>query len=147
MTENSPIDEARMKHLELIQSVISRLGNNGFLIKGWSLTVAAAFFGFAVQSENPLLAAAYVPLAAVFWGLDAYFLRSERLFRELYRRVAEKDPTIPAFFMAATDPQRTDMAHASECRYRAVLWSMTLRSFYIAIMIVGLGVVLLLAMR
>jgi hypothetical protein len=30
------------KHLELIQAVISRMAGNSFLLKGWSVTLAAA---------------------------------------------------------------------------------------------------------
>lgn len=40
MSNYQDFDEARIKHLELIQAVIGRLGINGFLMKGWALTVA-----------------------------------------------------------------------------------------------------------
>ena len=36
------LDDGRIKHLELIQMVVARMGNNSFLIKGWSLTVTGA---------------------------------------------------------------------------------------------------------
>lgn len=98
-------DEERIKHLELIQAVVARLGTNGFLIKGWALTVAGVFLGFALERGNVFLVLASVGLTIVFWGLDAYFLRSERLFRELYRRVRVLDKDIPPFFMSATDPK------------------------------------------
>ena len=38
-----PLDEVVVKHLELIQAVITRLANNSFLMKGWALTVTGAF--------------------------------------------------------------------------------------------------------
>ncbi len=38
-------EDSHVKHLEMIQSVVARLGNNAFLIKGWAITVAAAFVG------------------------------------------------------------------------------------------------------
>jgi hypothetical protein len=40
-------EDDHRKHLEFIQGVVTRLANNQFLIKGWSLTVAAALYGFA----------------------------------------------------------------------------------------------------
>jgi hypothetical protein len=79
------IDASRQKHLELIQGAIDRLGGNGFLLKGWAVTVAGAFLGFAVDARNPLLALVAILPTVAFWGLDAYFLRCERLFRRLYR--------------------------------------------------------------
>ena len=34
--------EKIVKHLEMIQAVINRLGNNSFLLKSWSMTVIVA---------------------------------------------------------------------------------------------------------
>lgn len=95
-------DAARIKHLEMVQVVIGRLAGNGFLMKGWAITVAGVFFGFAVNVERWELALASMVPTIVFWSLDAYFLRAERIFRELYRRIATQDPGVEPFFMAAT---------------------------------------------
>jgi hypothetical protein len=95
----------RLKHLDQIQTVIGRLAGNSFVIKGWAITVAAAVFGFALNSSNtPLVLAAVIPTLA-FWALDTYFLRSERLFRALYDEVRLNDHRITPFFMAATEPE------------------------------------------
>ncbi len=94
-------EEPRVKHLEMIQAVISRLGNDSFLVKGWSVTVAAAFLGFAVTRDSWQLAVAAVGPTVLFWILDSTYLRSERLFRELYARVRADDGVEP-FFMSAT---------------------------------------------
>jgi hypothetical protein len=77
-------DDDDRKHLDLIQGVISRLASNQFLIKGWTLTVAAAVFGFAATQRQWPVALLGVVVAIAFWGLDAYFLRQERLFRHLW---------------------------------------------------------------
>jgi hypothetical protein len=45
-------DSAWLKHLEFIQAVITRLANDSFLRKGWALTVAGAFYGFAVKGTS-----------------------------------------------------------------------------------------------
>jgi transposase len=34
--------EAKLKHLEFIQTVITRLATNSFLFKGWAITIAAS---------------------------------------------------------------------------------------------------------
>jgi len=95
-------DDRRIKHLEMIQAVVARLGGNGFLIKGWAITVAGVFVGLAVNAEDCSFARVGAASALVFWGLDAYFLRAERRFRSLYERICAFDPAVPPFFMGAT---------------------------------------------
>ena len=75
------------KHLEFIQNIINRMSNNSFILKGWSLTLVTGIIGFSlVNSISHLISLALIP-ALIFWGLDAYYLWQERLFRKLYDRV------------------------------------------------------------
>lgn len=78
------------KHMEFVQSVVTRLANNSFLMKGWALTLSSAILGFSVTQERPLLALAAVAPTVAFWLLDAYYLRQERAFRQMYADVAAK---------------------------------------------------------
>src|SRR5712692_9978631 len=79
--------DSKLKHLEFVQSVVSRMAGNSFLLKGWSVTLAAALFALSAKDANPrLIAIAYYPIL-VFWLLDGYFLSQERLFRALYDKV------------------------------------------------------------
>ena len=78
-------DEVR--HLEMIQAVIDRLANNSFLVKGWALTLASATYAFSVQTSEGSIAVVGMFGVVAFWTLDAYYLRSERLFRALYDSV------------------------------------------------------------
>ena len=72
------------KHLDYIQNVINRMANNSFLIKGWTITFISLLFILGVNDSNYwLLVLSLLPLIC-FWNLDAYYLRQERLFRELY---------------------------------------------------------------
>ncbi|HYJ86999.1 MAG TPA: hypothetical protein VEW46_13145 [Pyrinomonadaceae bacterium] len=80
-------DEAKLKHLELIQSVISRLAGNSFSMKGWSIPLVAALMALAAKDANERYAAVALLPALCFWGLDAYYLRQERLYRKLYNAV------------------------------------------------------------
>ncbi|WP_130411166.1 hypothetical protein [Fluviicoccus keumensis] len=78
------MNEDQIRQFELIQQIISRMANNSFLVKGWSLTLVAAIFAVAAQGNTwGLVWTALLP-AFVFWGLDAFYLRQERLFRHLY---------------------------------------------------------------
>ena len=129
MNYHEAFDDLRVKHLELIQAVISRLGSNGFLVKGWALTVAGIFFGFAVGSRNWQLGVASLLPTFFFWGLDAYFLRAERLFRKLYDRVRSSDSEIEPFFMSATSPIFTDTV-TDVADIRRTMGTTVLATFY-----------------
>ena len=72
------------KHLEFIQAIVARMAGNSFLLKTWSVTVTVALFALAAKDANGLSALLGLFPAASFWGLDAYYLRQERLFRRLY---------------------------------------------------------------
>jgi len=79
--------EAKLKHLEFIQGVINRLATNSFQLKGWSVLLVSALFALsAANAKVAFVFLAYIP-AAVFWGLDGYFLMVERAYRDLYNRV------------------------------------------------------------
>lgn len=79
--------EKKLKHLEMLQTVISRMAKNSFLLKGWNVVLVSAIFVFASsESKSQLVFLAYLPTAA-FWLLDGYFLRQERLFHKFYDKV------------------------------------------------------------
>ncbi|MEN0061086.1 MAG: hypothetical protein AAGA48_02995 [Myxococcota bacterium] len=78
------------KHLELIQSVVGRLANNSFSLKSWSIAILSALIAGAssIQADaQPFLGWLTLLITLLFWGLDAYYLRQERLFRKLYDAV------------------------------------------------------------
>ena len=77
----------KIKHLELIQGVINRLATNSFQMKGWTVVLVAATLVLLARQDR--LDAAFIALLpiVVFWGLDGYFLRQERLYRALYDHV------------------------------------------------------------
>lgn len=113
--------EAKIKHLEFIQGVINRLAANSFLLKGWTITLTAALFAFAAQDAD--LAFAFIaPFSAfAFWGLDAYYLRQERLYRLLYHDVAiapeDGSSTIPPYSLNVSPYEKRERG------WFATLWS------------------------
>jgi hypothetical protein len=104
MTSDSELDDQQIKHLEMIQTVISRLGNDSFLVKSWAVTVATVLFGLAVNAKRPLLAIVAIVPTLMFWILDTYYLRSERLFRVFYEHVRTRTAGAGRFKMDATAP-------------------------------------------
>ena len=97
--------QEELKHLDYIQSAISRLAANQFQIKGWSITVDTALLTFFANSlskgngANPyFLLSALLP-TLLFWILDSKFLSNERRLRQIYMDVIERKGNIQLFHM------------------------------------------------
>lgn len=75
----------------MIQSVIERMGNNSFLIKGWSITLVSAIFVVAIQDKDKSTAIWTLFPALIFWLLDGFYLWQERLLRSLFDHVRKLD--------------------------------------------------------
>lgn len=95
-------NDGRIRHLELIQSAINRMATNAFVLKGWSVTLAAALFALAAKDSNAKLAWVALLPAVAFWSLDAFYLRQERLYRCLYNRVRLEAGTNDPFTLDTT---------------------------------------------
>ena len=82
--------EKKLKHLEFIQNVITRMNSNSFLIKGWTITLVSALFALAANNSNiKFVLISYIAIP-VFWVLDGFFIAVERQYRDLYNEVAVK---------------------------------------------------------
>lgn len=101
--------EAKLKHLEFIQAVISRMAQNSFLFKGWAITIAAGLSAFGAANTKHALVSIALVSTLMFWGLDSYYLWLERRFIELYAVVAGAGEDRIDFLMKIdkTKPVRT----------------------------------------
>lgn len=132
-----PPREDRVKHLEFILGIVSRLAGNSFLMKGWAITASVAIYTYAAQRRSwPIVLIGLVPAGAFCW-LDAYYLRQERLFRCLYDAV-RSGGQVDAFAMD-TRPYLSNL----RCSWMATVKSPTIAAFYG--LIVGSGVVIALS--
>ena len=77
----------KLKHLEFIQNVITRMNTNSFQIKGWAITLVAATLALYASTKNTCFILVGVFPALIFWFLDAYYLTLGRRFRLLYTDV------------------------------------------------------------
>ncbi len=126
--------ESKLKHLEMIQNVVTRMAGNSFLLKGWSVTLVSAIIALATAgTDKRFMLIAYFPVI-MFWVLDGYFLRQERLFRKLYDAVRQADETKIDFSMN-TSSYAKDVSPMM-----GVMFSQTLLLFYGVV----LGVIVLL---
>ena len=85
-----------IEHLKIIQGIINRLAGNSFILKGWSISLLIVLLSFWEANNITMNGVNLIILIApivIFWGLDAYFLWTERLFRSIYMEVCKKDKT------------------------------------------------------
>jgi hypothetical protein len=126
-------------HLEFIQAVINRMGSNSFTVKAWTVGLVAALLAFATEKDATpsRMLVALVPVV-VFWYLDAFYLRQERLFRRLYDavRLSEDRTRQAGPFNMSTKPYESEPYN----RLSAAFWSWTVMVLY-----VSLGVIVLAA--
>lgn len=84
----------KIAYLGFIQDVINRMGNNSFLIKGFSITLISAL---AATSHSKYFF--IFILTILFWLLDTYYLYQEKLFRKLYENVNDGNEPDDSFSM------------------------------------------------
>lgn len=131
--------ESKLRHLELVQGVINRMANNSFLLKGWAVTLEAGIFALAAKDTNKLyFLIAYIPII-IFWGLDAYYLLQERLYRSLYEKVQQTKEDEIDFSLKAT----TQEFHSNKNCYWNCLFSGTELGFYLPLAIVCGGIIII----
>lgn len=95
----------------MIEDVITRMGSNSFLIKGWSMTALGGlitiYFANIKQPWSYYLLVFGAIMCIIFWANDAYFLKLERKYRALYKKVSEQDEDEIDFSMAPLDTKDT----------------------------------------
>lgn len=93
------MEPERIKHLEFIQNIITRMNTNSFQIKGWMITIVSALLAIYADKGNVLFIFVAVAPTLVFWFIDSYYLQQERRFRGLYNDVRISQTKILVFSM------------------------------------------------
>jgi hypothetical protein len=89
--ESHKFPDLRVKHLEMLQSVIARMAGQGATLKNYCITLTTAICGFSITLERPLVGLLAFLILTIFALLDAQYLRLERRFRCIYERVRSED--------------------------------------------------------
>lgn len=131
--------ESKLKHLEFIQNVITRMNTNSFLIKGWVATLVSALFALAAKDANQRYIYITLFVIPVFWILDGFFLSQERQYRKLYGHVAKLPPQEITFDMNAK-PYGTP-----QTSWLAAIFSRTLLLFYITFIVLTCFIVFIMS--
>lgn len=79
--------KSKSKHIDIVQSTISRMAQNSFAIKGWTITILVGLFVFLQNDKFRNNIFIYLIPIIFFWLLDSYYLWQERLFRKLYNDI------------------------------------------------------------
>jgi len=135
------MSDERTKHLEFIQSVITRMNTNCFQIKTWTITISSGLLAISANTKNPAFVAVAIFPVIMFWILDSYYLTQERKFRGLYNDVAGVSPNpreIKPFEMSP------DLYVGEEYSFCNILFSDTLSKFYMTIIVILIVLVVIL---
>lgn len=129
--------EAKIRYLEMIQSIMTRMSANSFMLKGWAVTLAAGIFALASREMNKtFFLIAYVPII-VFWFLDAYYLQIERQYKHLFALAAKRSPETIDFTIERPKPEEDHMTTYSACLFsRTEVWFYLPTALLIAIVII-----------
>lgn len=129
------------KEIDLIQSCISRMAHNSFLIKGWTVSLVAVVLalGDKIANLTYLCLILLVPVWS-FWYLDAFFLHTEKKYRKMYEWVLTNRRAGNTDFLYDLNPNRFSKEVDT---IKQVMFSITLKPFYaipfIIILLILLG--------
>ena len=124
---------SKIYHLQMIQSIISRLSSNSFLIKGWSITVVSAMIALLARNvEKRYVLFSLLPIM-MFWFLDATYLCNERRFKSLYNETRLLDESKIDFSMEVKRFKKDN-------NWLGTFFSWSILLFYIA-MILTVGII------
>ncbi len=132
------LSEDKIKHLEFIQNIITRMNSNSFQIKGLAVTLTTGLL--AVYGANPKVIFIFIGILPniLFWLLDTYYLQMEWKFRGLYNDIINPDNTIPSFSMDIIKYK------GKEYSFVNVLCSKSILPLYLSIIVIllllGIGI-------
>lgn len=123
--------EKKIKHLEFIQNIITRMNTNSFQVKGMAITIVSALLAIYASEKKPdFLIISIFPIF-LFWFLDAYYLTQERKFRGLYNDLLKDNiHNLKPFEM------RPDLYKKGKYSFWSVLFSKTIWTIYLTISVI-----------
>ena len=132
------------KEIDLIQACITRMAQNSFMIKGWFVSLYAVILALLPEKVNILLlCSALVAVTLIFWYLDGFFLRTEKVYRKIYDWVLEVRPNNNKELLYQLNPSKYNGKIQETESVLEVMWSKTLRWFYfiplLFVLIVGVA--------
>lgn len=131
------MSEKKLKHLEFIQNVITRMAGNLFYLRGWVITLIAGLIVLFSQIEStkfPIIF--FILIMIIFWMYDGYFLSLERLYKDLYDKVRFLNEEEINFSMSIDEFKKYKKNNIVFC-----VFSKTLLFFYGPLLIASLYII------
>lgn len=123
--------EEKIKHLEFIQNIISRMNTNSFQIKGITATIVSALLAISLSEKSiDFLIISIFPII-IFWLLDSYYLSQERKFIGLYNDIINDQENKYKIFKMDISKYKT-----GKFKFFNVLFSKTIIGFYLVTLII-----------
>nr|NQU93484.1 hypothetical protein [Bacteroidota bacterium] len=134
------------KEIDLVQNVIERMASNSFKIKAWTIAIVGVVLALAKEIIFPPkdslmnepaaigLSIFLVLVVVMFWYLDGFFLRTEKLYRNLYSWILEyRSKTIDYLYDLSTFSRKVEGndTFITAPTIICVMFSKTLWPFYI----------------
>lgn len=148
------------KELDLIQDVVKRQAANSFQVKTWMMGIVTAILAFKNEEifsagKTPGHHGLWISLVLLlpiicFWYLDAFFLQTEKIYRELYKWVVLNRPDKTELLYDLNTFDRKNYQKNGEpvedLKAKAgsvlkIMFSITLRTFYLIPLILVLALV------
>ena len=131
--------EEKIKHLEFVQSIITRMNTNSFQIKAISITIISALAAIYASSMNIYFLYVCIAPIVLFWFLDTYYLQQERKFRGIYNDIAniENQNKVRPFEMPIQNYQK------GKYYFFNVFISKTIISYYLSILLIIILIILI----
>lgn len=137
--EPNVFNDDNRKHFDFLQSIITRMNSNSFLIKGWTVTLVAALLALLASTKEWRFVLVTLLPIVLFWLLDARYLLQERKFRALYNEAIKGQNSIIPYSMDISIPS---IKNNGKNQYFKVAFSKTML-FYLCLFFVTILVCLL----
>lgn len=122
----------KIKHLEMIESIIERMARNSFQLKGWAMTIVAAVLALNTKPVNLNFMIIVSTPILVFWILDSFYLQQERRYRVLYSNVIKKEENNVDFNLNTRENTYSD-SEAKKICFLNCMFSITEVIFYVPV--------------
>ena len=143
MVDRNLEDSAYYEYFKIVQNTINRLASNSFLIKAWTITLIGSISILTFSILNTIIFTVLIGIVIVFWILDSYYLKMERLYRELYQDNVDKFNTLDRRIEILLFDMKTEI-YKNKVKLVKVIFSKTESLFYISL---ACGLLLLLILN
>ena len=139
--------EVLHKEIDLVQGCITRMANCSFYLKGWyiSLIILAMTLLIGQNCKISIIGIFLFVITVVFWGLDAFYLKTETLYRWKYEWIIKERIKNNTDFLYDLNPRNKamwlDVDKKNDC-FMKFVFSKTLIPLYGVVWVISSGILI-----